>query len=199
MRPARKRREAGRDVVATGGCGGVRGPSVARGRVPGSNAPMWPTRVLTCVAAFTATACLTPYQSRPSPRIAVVDAVGVRTFVKDGHVVSDGIFGGGLFDLVKDDPIAADDAAAHRTDITWSVGVAAASGAAAAVGIGLLVSQRRDLVVPGGIAAAAGGLGLIPTVILQLTADTHMWRAINRYDDDVEAVPHAAAAQKPTT
>ena len=143
--------------------------------------------VVALLATIACASCLTPYQPRPSPRVQVMDAVGVRTFAKDGRVITDGPLGGGLYDLVKDNPRAADDATAHRIDIAISVVLGAASLAAGGVGAALLVSQQPDLAVPGIAALSGGVLGLIPATVLQLTADTHMWRAINVYNDDLEA------------
>jgi hypothetical protein len=145
------------------------------------------------IIAGAASACITPYQPKANKRIQVLDAVGVRTFEKDGAIVSDGLFGGGLYDIVANDARAADDAAAHRTDITWSVGVGGVSVASAAAGAILLLSGQRGLVVPGALAVSAGALGTIPFTILQLTADTHLWKAINMYNDDVDAAGPCAA------
>ena len=119
----------------------------------------------------------------------VIDAVGVRTWTKDGRVSVDGPLGGGLYDLVKDNPRARNDAIAHHIDIAASVVIGAVSLAAGGTGVALLASQQQELAVPGIVVLSAGVLGAIPATILQLTADTHMWRAINIYNDDLDAPP----------
>lgn len=144
-------------------------------------------RVVTVLLTTTSCAsCLTHAQPRPSPRVQVIDAVGVRTFTKDGVVVADGPFGGGLYDLVKDNPRAADEATAHHIDIAIAVTLGAVSVVAGGVGIGLLVSQQPALAGPGIGAVAVGVAGAVPATILQLTADTHLWRAITIYNDGLD-------------
>ena len=147
-------------------------------------AARWATTLLLTMSCIS---CLTHHQPRASPRVQVMDAVGTRTFVKDGRVVVDGPLGGGLYDLVKDNPAAANDAIAHHIDLSLSVVIGAVSVVAGGTGIALLASQEPDLATPGIAAVAVGVLGAIPATILQLTADTHMWRAINLYNDGLDA------------
>ncbi len=143
--------------------------------------------IIAVLLTVSCTSCLTHYQPRASERVQVIDAVGVRTWAKDGRVVTDGLFGGGLYELVKDQPRARNDAVAHHIDIALSVAIGATSLAAGGVGVGLLASQQQDLAVAGIVAVSVGVLGAIPATILQLTADTHMWRAINIYNDSLDS------------
>ncbi len=149
------------------------------------------TMVLLIAAA--GSACLTPYHPKASPRVQVIDAVGVRTYAKDGVVVVDGPFGGTLYDLIKDNPRARNDAIAHQIDIAISVALGATSIAASGTGVVLLASQQQELAVPGIAAVVVGVAAAIPATILQLTADTHLWRAINVYNDELaEPAPQRA-------
>ncbi len=165
---------------------GVSPASSRARRLSSWSARLW-SAPLAAVLAVSSSACLAHTQPRPSERIQVLDAVGVRTFAKEGKIVDDGLLGGGLYEIVKEDPAAADQAAAHRTDITWSVGVAGAGIASAAAGVGLVATSDRDLRTAGAVALVAAGLSTIPIAILRLTADTHMWNAINAYNEVVEA------------
>ena len=76
--------------------------------------------IIAVLLTVSCTSCLTHYQPRASERVQVIDAVGVRTWAKDGRVVTDGLFGGGLYELVKDQPRARNDAVAHHIDIARS-------------------------------------------------------------------------------
>ena len=141
------------------------------------------------------TSCMTSYEPRVSPRIATVIEGGSPMLLKDGQRYRLGPFGGELEEAVAPHPVAMDHAAAFRNQLIGGFALSLAGIVPIGIGAGMFANasaSHQDSAVPiavltSGLLAYAVGLGLI------VSAQPHMYDAINIYNDWVDAGMPAVA------
>jgi hypothetical protein len=132
---------------------------------------------LPLVVAINCVACGTAYQPATSGRIGIVLHHGAAFYVKDGHEVPIGPFGGSLEPLVETSPAAG--ARAHRASRQLSAGIPLYILSAAAIIVGIASSRAsvRWPLIGAGAAGGATGLGLMGAGV------TNIVDAVNIYND----------------
>ena len=148
-------------------------------------------RSIALLVTLLCTACATPYQPAASPRLSMVGGPWGPTLHRDGQKFEVGLFGGGLDDAVEGDADAMDEAeSASALSIGGFVLVVVGAGAAGG-GAGLMAARDNasdDTLRAVSISMLAGGLALaISGAIMSASAQTHMFNAINIYNDGLIA------------
>lgn len=145
-----------------------------------------------------ATACSTHYVPQSNGRISVVMDPGVALY-KDGKTYHPGLFGGDVDEAVAGNARAVDEAITYQNDQTIGfactlTGLAAILAGGVVLGADYPTAGQTNGLPPslglalGGIVAAAIGLGFT------MSAQTHLWDAINIYNDGLNTGPHAPVA-----
>lgn len=140
---------------------------------------------LALAAALLAASCSTSYFPRPGPGIKVTLKNGSPTFWKEGKVVQQGMFGSGLAAAMADLPEARRHAETWRSrNITGLVLLI--TGGAMAVPGAFIVSPGDGLSARNTASVtliSAGFAALIAGLITTLTGQSHLWDALNLYND----------------
>jgi hypothetical protein len=137
-------------------------------------------------------ACSSAYEPVRSPRIAMVVDGGSPSLVKDGTHYGNPAFGVGVLHAVQGNPRAEEQARIGR-NLAFGGLVFDLAGLGSEAG-GLLVLQHdRDRGEPSSLATGLilSGLGaVIVGGVMLITAQPHIYDAINIYNDGVSATPH---------
>jgi hypothetical protein len=143
--------------------------------------------------SFATAACSTHYVPQSNGRISVVMDPGPG-FMKDGRTYHPGPFGGDIDEAVAGNAKAEEEANTYQNDQTIGfactlAGLAAILAGGVVLGADFPTSGQANGLPPslglalGGIIAEVIGLGFT------MSAQTHLWDAINIYNDGVSPVP----------
>ncbi len=142
------------------------------------------------------TACSSSYVPAVSPRVSLVMKGGTYAYVRDGKEYEGGIFGGDIEEAVRGNPQAEEYAREYKdgmlTGFALSVlGVAAPKCGATMAGasVGSTESNASTLGVAGLAITGGGLLTEIIGVIVQANALTHVFDAVNAYNDGLARPP----------
>jgi hypothetical protein len=147
------------------------------------------TSCVAVLASFTF-GCSSSYVPAASPRVSLVMRGGTYSYVRDGKEYDGGLFGGEIEEAVRGNREAEEYAREYKdgmvTGFTLSLlGVAAAIGGATLVGAS--VGRDSSTLSPtgaAGLAVTGGGLLTeIIGVIVEANAVTHVFDAVNAYND----------------
>lgn len=133
--------------------------------------------VLALVLASLQVDCSTTYQPRHSGRVGVVIHHGAAVYVKNGHEVPLGPFGGDLQGLVANVPSAAAHAHTAHTQLAIGVPTYMTGLAGVVVGIVVLSGPIGWVVIGVGAVMAGTGLGFMGAGL------THAVDAVNIHND----------------
>jgi hypothetical protein len=159
-----------------------------------------PRELISCIVAGAfVSGCSSSYMPRPGPRVAMIQQSGTPAYVRDGKVYEGGIFGGDIVEAVRGNPEAESHARAYKNQTIGGFLATLAGGISMISGALLLSSGSRtdnggsnNTETTAGGLLLAGGLGAYITgFVLILTAQPHMWDAINVYNDGVPMMPYA--------
>lgn len=154
---------------------------------------------LAAALVLATTACSTHYVPQSNGRISVVMDPGM-AFYKDGKTYHPGLFGGDVDEAVAGNAKAVDEAISYQNDQTIGfactlAGLAAILAGGAVLGADYPTDGQAKGLPPslglliGGIVAEVIGLGFT------MSAQTHLWDAINIYNDGVNTGPRAPVPQ----
>jgi hypothetical protein len=160
------------------------------------------------------TGCSFGYMPKSNGKIAVVVDNGSPAYVKDGRVYKGGIFGGDLDEAVAGNPKAEAELEEYKSDMTgWLATFVAGTGAMVADVVMLSNdAARRDNPSGAELGTEVGLLGAwiglyVASVVFAVSAQPHLFDAINVYNDGVDdrapapgprvAPPRAAPAPGP--
>jgi len=128
----------------------------------------------------------------------MIQQSGTPAYVRDGKVYEGGIFGGDIVEAVRGNPEAESHARAYKNQTIGGF-LAAVAGGISMVSGAVLISAGALKTESGGSnntesttggVLLAGGLGAyIAGLVLIVTAQPHMWDAINVYNDGVPIGP----------
>jgi hypothetical protein len=153
-------------------------------------------------ALLAATACSTHYTPRAPGRISVVMDPGMGLY-KDGKTYRTGMFGGNVDEAVAGNPRAEEEVATYQSNqavgaLCTFAGLAAVLASAVVLGSSPPTSNQANNLAP-----AAGLLvgGLVVDIVgagFTTAAQTHLWDAINIYNDGVDSrTPGPIAPPRP--
>jgi hypothetical protein len=150
---------------------------------------VYKTLIFLTLLTFALASCMTTYEPRPSPRLAMIMESGNPLLVRDGRRFHLGLFGGELEEAVTPNALAMEHATTFRSQLLGGFALGVAGGIGLGVGIGTLgvaTSERQDKAIPLTILISSAvaylvGLGLI------VGAQPHMHDAINVYNDWIDA------------
>ncbi|HEY4122136.1 MAG TPA: hypothetical protein VGM56_29920 [Byssovorax sp.] len=143
------------------------------------------------------TGCTEVYHPRPSPRAAVeFDPASGFAVAKDGKSERVGAFLGSVEDVVRDDPRAAEEASAASSSAVAATVTGVLGAVAAGVGGGMigydLAAHDGRFTTSGDIAIGMFGVAiglLIVSGVSRSNSQTHMFNAVNMYNDDLAPTP----------
>ncbi len=151
--------------------------------------------LLACLVG--AVGCSTTYAPKPGPRIAVGLQGGAPVFFRDGQRFELGVLGGDVEEMVAGNPVAEEHARTYKFRVRSGLvcvlgGVVLAGGGMYLAAKGL--DNRGDNGLPiAGLGLLGGALVLdVVGLVLLLTAQPHLWDAINIYNDGKAYTPAAA-------
>jgi hypothetical protein len=139
------------------------------------------------------TGCSTHYVPQARGRISVVMDPGMGLY-KDGRTYKAGLFGGDVDEAVAGNPRAEEEVAAYQSDQTIGTvlsfaGLAAVLGGAAVLGADVPNSSQTNALPPS-LGLMLGGVVLeLVSLGFTLSAQPHLWDAINIYNDGVDPSP----------
>lgn len=146
--------------------------------------------VLLAGSASASTGCVSSYQPAPSPKIAVFMDDGGLALARDGRSYSLGMFGGGAVKAVEGNPAATEHAETYRAYMITGWTAYWGGIGVGLLGAGVWRAGERDAdidrahageaMVLVGVAAVLTGTGFL------LSAQPHLWDAVNLYNDEVE-------------
>jgi hypothetical protein len=153
--------------------------------------------IAACLLVSISTSCSTSYTPKPDSRLHLLIKNGGFAFEVDGKVYEGGAFGGGLEEAVHGNPEAEAHALAFQSDLAWGTitllgGMAGLVGGVVLAGAG---ASRPGHTTDQGLMLAAlcalvSGVALdLVSVGFMLKAPTHMYDAINIYNDGIPAPP----------
>jgi hypothetical protein len=138
--------------------------------------------------------CSTRYKPVAGPRISIVLEGGSPAYVKDGVSHSPGIVGGGLIEVVADDPQALEAAKSYRSRMTGGLVLTGVGLGCTIAGTVLLLESvadrsgeshtTRNAFTVGTLICAVGAT--IAGSVLVTSAQPYHWDAINIYNDHVD-------------
>jgi hypothetical protein len=142
--------------------------------------------------------CSSSYEPARSPRIATVVAGSEPVFVKDGQRYGSAVYGFGLGDAVRGNPVAEAEARTGRNLAIGGLVLDIAGLATEGAGLAVAIDSSRvggpdhqaaaNALIVGGLASV-----LVGTVLL-LSAPPHIYDAVNIYNDGLE---HSHAPEAP--
>jgi hypothetical protein len=150
--------------------------------------PAAPSLVASALLLAT-TACSTQYTPRSSGRISVVMDPGMGLY-KDGKTYRTGVLGGDVDEAVAGNPRAEQEAQSYQTDqtigfATMLTGVAAIIAGGAVLGAEYPQNGNTNGLPPS-LGLMLGGVVLsLVSVGFTVSAQTHLWDAVNIYNDGV--------------
>jgi hypothetical protein len=146
---------------------------------------------LTLAIALAATGCSTSYAPQNSGRIAIVMDGGAMQLYKNGKTYKPGLFGGNVDEAMAGNPRAEDEAETYQTYQTTGAVFSFAGLALEVGGIGVLAAgppspSGNNALFPA-LGLALGGLAAeIASLVFTVSAQPHLWDAINIYNDGVK-------------
>lgn len=163
---------------------------------------------LVALLAPTSLGCASSYVPRPGPHVALVQDGGTISYVRDGVKYDGGIFGGDIEEAVTGSQRAEEYAREYKGGLTTGfvmtmVGVVGFVGGAGLMGAEAAQTPTSD----SGVTTAA--IVMVSGLVLELVgagiaarAQTHLYDAVNVYNDDVDmghlrAAPPGFAAPPP--
>jgi hypothetical protein len=147
---------------------------------------------LTLMTALAAMGCSTSYAPQNTGRISVVMEGGAVQLYKDGKTYKPGVFGGNIDEAVAGNPRAEREAATYQTYQTTGAIFSFAGLAVELGGVGVLaasapISSANSAFFPA-LGLMLGGLAVeIASLAFTMSAQPHLWDAINIYNDGVKA------------
>ena len=149
--------------------------------------------VIGLVAAVFTCACSSGYEPAKSPRIAIVVEGGSPTFVKNGEHFGNSAFASGLVRAVNGNARAEEQALTARSLV---IGGFVLDVAGLGSEVGGFVALGHDSGANGHSSALPaalllGGIGaVVAGTLVIVSAQPHVYDAVNIYNDGVDASPH---------
>lgn len=147
---------------------------------------------LVVLLAPTSLGCASSYVPRPGPHVALVQDGGTISYVRDGVKYDGGIFGGDIDEAVSGSPRAEEYAREYKSGMTTGfvmtmIGSVGLIGGASLLGAEEAQTSNWDstattalIVMLSGIVVELVGAGIAAR------AQTHLYDAVNVYNDDVD-------------
>jgi hypothetical protein len=148
--------------------------------------------VLVVLLAPTSLGCASSYVPRPGPHVALVQDGGTISYVRDGVKYDGGIFGGDIDQAVSGSPRAEEYASQYKNGMTTGfvltmIGSVGLIGGASLLGAEEAQTPSWDsttttamIVMLSGLVVELVGAGIAAR------AQTHLYDAVNVYNDDVD-------------
>ena len=146
--------------------------------------------------------CSSTYLPKTGPRIAVSMEAGQPVFIRDGQRFTGGMFGGDIDKAVEGNPAAEEHARTFKNGMRG--GFACVMGAVVLLGAGMYTSfqgvgNSRDARVGTSLGLLGSAIVLdIVGLVWMLSAQPHLWDAINIYNDGKAYIPVGARPSLPT-
>jgi hypothetical protein len=152
------------------------------------------TRALVLVAllAPSSLGCASTYVPRPGPHVALVQDGGTISYVRDGQKYEGGIFGGDIEEAVSGSPRAEAYARDYKSGMTTGfvmtlIGSVGLVGGAAFLGGDEARSSTWDSTATTALIVMLSGLVVeLVGAGIAARAQTHLYDAVNVYNDDVD-------------
>lgn len=149
--------------------------------------------VLVTQLAPTSLGCASSYVPRPGPHVALVQDGGTISYVREGVKYDGGIFGGDIEEAVSGSPRAEEYARAYKTGMTTGF-VLTMLGALGAVGGAVYMGDAASQTPISNSGVTTGTIVLISGIVVELVgagiaarAQTHLYDAVNVYNDEVDS------------
>jgi hypothetical protein len=132
--------------------------------------------------------CASSYQPANSPRIAAKLDGGV-VLVRDGYEYPVGMFGSGAMDAVRGNPVAEEHARALQNNsiVGWSLYGVGLGATVAGLGMANDAEPQENREATGAALGLAGVGAVIAGALFLVHGNTHLWDAVNAYNDGVDA------------
>lgn len=151
------------------------------------------------VAAALLSGCSTAYMPRPGPRLSLILKNGQPTYVRGGVTYEGGALGGQIEEAVAGNPAAEAEARSYKDRMLGGLCSLLGGGVGMVAGTAVMATgtaaardaeQADTKRVATGAAIALGGVAAyIVGFSLMVSAQPHLYDAINIYNDGVDATP----------
>ncbi len=148
--------------------------------------------VLVALLAPTSLGCASSYVPRPGPHVALVQDGGTISYVREGVKYDGGIFGGDIEEAVSGSPRAETYAREYKTGMTTGFVLTMVGALGFVGGAGLLGGEEAQTTNWDSTATTALVVmlsGLVVELVgagIAARAQTHLYDAVNVYNDDVD-------------
>jgi hypothetical protein len=147
-------------------------------------------------AAASSTACSTSYSPQNSGRISVVMEGGSPELYKNGRTYKPGLFGGNVDEAVAGNARAEEEAETYQTHMTTGAilsfaGLGLELGGAALLAASPPSSSGNNALFPSLGLMLGGAVAAVVSLAFTMSAQPHLWDAINIYNDGVKEPPRA--------
>ncbi|HEX8795540.1 MAG TPA: hypothetical protein VF765_31540 [Polyangiaceae bacterium] len=148
---------------------------------------------LLALLAPTSLGCASSYVPRPGPHVALVQDGGTISYVREGVKYDGGIFGGDIEEAVSGSPRAEEYAREYKTGMTTGF-IMTMIGALGAVGGGVWIGDAASQNPVSNSGITSGTVVLLSGIVVELVgagiaarAQTHLYDAVNVFNDEVDA------------
>ena len=148
--------------------------------------------VLVTLLAPASLGCASEYVPRPGPHVALVQDGGTISYVREGVKYEGGIFGGDIEEAVSGSQRAQEYAREYKTGMTTGF-VLTMIGALGAVGGAVWLGDAASQTPVSDSGMTSATIVLISGIVVELVgagiaarAQTHLYDAVNVYNDDVD-------------
>jgi hypothetical protein len=148
---------------------------------------------LVALLAPTSLGCASSYVPRPGPHVALVQDGGTISYVREGVKYDGGIFGGDIDEAVSGSPRAEEYAREYKTGMTTGF-ITTMIGALGAVGGAVWMGDAASQTPISNSGVTSATIVLISGIVVELIgagiaarAQTHLYDAVNVYNDDVDS------------
>jgi hypothetical protein len=157
--------------------------------------------VLVALLAPTSLGCASSYVPRPGPHVALVQDGGTISYVREGTKYDGGIFGGDIDEAVSGSPRAEEYARQYKSGMTTGF-IMTMVGALGAIGGAVWMGDAASQTPVSNSAMTSATIVLVSGIVVELIgagiaarAQTHLFDAVNAYNDDVDTGRVRAAPQ----
>ena len=148
--------------------------------------------VLVTLLAPTSLGCASSYVPRPGPHVALVQDGGTISYVREGVKYDGGIFGGDIEEAVSGSQRAEEYAHEYKTGMTTGF-IMTMVGALGAIGGAVWMGDAASQTPVSNSGMTSATIVLISGIVVELVgagiaarAQTHLFDAVNSYNDDVD-------------
>ena len=147
---------------------------------------------LVALLAPTSLGCASSYVPRPGPHVALVQDGGTISYVREGVKYDGGIFGGDIDEAVRGSRQAEEYAHEYKTGMTTGF-IMTMVGALGAIGGAVWMGDAASQTPVSNSGMTSATIVLISGIVVELVgagiaarAQTHLFDAVNAYNDDVD-------------